>query len=582
MAKGNDQRALIYGGVVVALLAIGVLITQRGAPTRDADTGATPHGQASANAASPPKENAKSPGVLEQAAHVARKVTIRARLIGGAGARGTVSAGQLGLEDWNQSVVEKKHSAIELARFDDATTATITADAAGNGLLEVHLLPAPVYRIDALRTDDFAWYRHDLIPNEGKAAVGDDFDVGDIEPRKATGLRLTFKNAGAESHVELTPERIPDPQTTESASEWLSLTGRVRPELLAALRGEAPLLVRTDQPLLLAPLPPDPRIRLSFRTLTVGNQLSSEAPLAEGKITDVEIDLAKLSESGARGFATLTGTLVFENGVGPAAGLTIRRTNAPVADEQTTTKAGGFRFDALPAGVECTFTVDIPRPFSGHPIAPPVFTFSEILEAGENDRSRSIPTYKWLALTLSEAEQEELDELAKKSPLRQTIYLLQSRTSASSEWTDGSATEFLIEPGRVEVSIEKDAEYRIVAAPTSIFEIASEPAEFKPGLAEASTKLAGAIPDARSRTLTIAGPDGEILKIGKIWLNGGHRSLPPIQLLIPSSGVIALPPLNVEMMNVTVMNPSIGRAAVRVNPGGGDEIEIQVSESASE
>ncbi len=400
------------------------------------------------------------------------RIHIKARLLEGSLVEATLRVGSISAEDWIEINAEgSRRKPSDLLNFGDPRPIAVTPDGQGNGLLDLQALaPAAAYRIEALRPADGAWYAHDFIPEQGKVPTADRLDdLGDIPPTLPTGIELHFINAppGVED-FEVTLQRQPSQDTVKDASEALRLVERLRPDILDALREEGALLAHASDPLRLAPLPPDPTVRVRFRTLTGVEGNFSDFPLRPQQVLPVTVNLAAIFRDVPSGVASLRGRLLLGDTGRPLGGATIEREAAPLTRRQVTDADGSFAFDALPPGAPCRFHVQVPRGSSPRPLCreehwidytPP----ADPPPGGDRVEWR-IPPYRWIILKLTTADQAEIKRLTAQSPIRQPLYLLQR--SVDGAWTDISADEFLISPGEVAVSAIEDGAYRIVAAPS--------------------------------------------------------------------------------------------------------------------
>ena len=517
----------------------------------------------------------------------AETITVRARLLGGADVKAAVSAGTISAEDWTEinaqattlTQNEKPKSPLDFAHYQDPEWITPTPDDQHNGTISFSWAPlASVYRIEAIRPSDNAWYHARVELPKNLPATQTQFDFGDITPILPTGLRLSFANVpkGHEDFL-IGLQRRPDEASAQRASELLTYVEKVRPDILATLREEESLTANAAVMTTIAPLPPDPSIRITFRTLTGIEGKPVELPLKDQQVVDATIDLGAVFEGIPSTALSLRGRLLLGNSDTGIANASIERESAPLAGAQTTDADGSFSFEGIPPGVECTFNATIPRDDSPRPRSPSQATFKFTAPpdaTGQQVVEWRVPAYQWIVLKLDSERANEIAQLAKNSPIRQPIFILQRNTSGL--WIDEAADEFIPAPDEVAISVTARGNYRVAVAANPLFTILSTEAPITSDAPETIVTLTDFSREVPQRTLAISTHDGNPLKEGRVWLNGAYRSAPPIALTIPPSGIIPLPPLNAQILNVAAAGPGFDRIATTVTVGEDRDLKVQL------
>ncbi|MEO8377695.1 MAG: carboxypeptidase-like regulatory domain-containing protein [Candidatus Sumerlaeota bacterium] len=565
MQKANREKWILAALAVIVMVAIVVWLSRsKDAGRIESDRNRGEHSEKHITESARKGDALAGSATNSHATKLPTSIHLQARLIGGANSRATISLGTIAPDDWVEINAQVKNfksggkapkRASDLARFAAPEPIELAADANNNGLIDLPAIdPAAVYRFDAMRASDNAWYRARFVPAEGLLPNKTNYDIGDIEPILPTGIRITFVNAPpGQEDFELGLERRVTAETTEHASELLDYVAKARPDILEVLRGEAHLTMNAATIATLAPLPPDPSVHLTFRTLTGVEGAGIDVELKEQQIVDATIDLSRVFVGVPAGAISLRGRLLLGDSDLPIGGATIERENAPISGLQTTNADGLFAFEGLPPGVVCHFRVSIPRAETGRPLCPARATF-DYTAAVDGDTEQHVdwrvPAYQWLVLKMSKEQTGALGELAKKSPIGQPIYILQQNNRGM--WIDGAADEFIPADGEMAVSLTEPGDYRVAVAANPVYTLTSSDAQIGKGILETIATLPEFSADATARTLTVITPGGNLLREGRVWINGAHRSVPPIVMLIPSDGNIMLPPLNAEILNISV------------------------------
>jgi hypothetical protein len=201
-------------------------------------------------------------------------------------------------EDWieiNAEGTRRKPS--DLLNFGDPRPIAVTPDGQGNGLLDLQALaPAAAYRIEALRPADGAWYAHDFIPEQGKVPTADRLDdLGDIPPTLPHRNRASLHQRASRSRrLRGHPSTTAEPGNREGRQRALRLVERSAPTSSTPCARRVPSSRTHRDPLRLAPLPPDPSIRVHFRTLTGVDGNFSDFPLRPQQVLPVTVNLAAI------------------------------------------------------------------------------------------------------------------------------------------------------------------------------------------------------------------------------------------------------------------------------------------------
>lgn len=283
-------------------------------------------------------------------------------------------------------------SVLELIRFDAPLPVATVPDGDGNAIMMIpNLEAAAVYRIQAIRVRDDAWYHVLCIPASGDVPARGVYDVGVMHPILAAGLRVLFENAGdGQEEFLVTLERLADPQRVEEANVVLRRVEQRRPDILDAITGKGSLKGSASEPFDLAPLPPDPAIRLHFLTMTGLEGSAVDIALEKDTMIIARVNLAEVFRGLPTGIASLRGRLLLGNTEKPIEGAVIEREGAPLRGTQRTTTDGSFTFSALPPGVRCKFRVTIPRGDAGQSSEPRFYDFDYTPPADSKGAEQSV------------------------------------------------------------------------------------------------------------------------------------------------------------------------------------------------
>ncbi|MCC6548217.1 hypothetical protein IT570_13710 [Candidatus Sumerlaeota bacterium] len=574
-------------GAILAIVVIGIIASRR-----------TPRETVPAPEARVSRTSPQSTGIgrtVEAAPQPAERATTReapgpihvsARLIGGAGATATLTPGAISADDWSDynavakksGTQEKPKAIVDFAHFASPQAIAVIPDDLHNGVVSFSWVPPAVaYRIDAIRPSDNAWYRARILKPAKVPPQGLEYDFGNITPTLPTGVRLSFENAPpGQEDFELGIERRATAETTERASELLDYVEAVRPDILDALREGTRFAVSSSTSITFAPLPPDPTVHFTFRTLTGVEGGSLDVELHDQQVVDVMVDLASIFRDVPSEAVSLSGRLLIGNTSDPVTSATIEREGAPLAGRQVTDSEGAFAFDGLPPGIACQFDVTLAPAVGPRPIAPPraSFVYTPTSEQEQHVEWRVHP-YQWLVLGMTPEQVTALETISRSSPIGQPIFILQRKVEGA--FVDDAADEFIRSPGEIAVSLMEAGEYRVVIAANPVYTIISSEASVREGVPESLIRLPDIPATIPTRTLTILGADHSPIKAGRLWINGPHRSTPPISMTIPPSGEITLPPLNAETLNLSVALPNAERTTHSLPSAGSGPLELRLS-----
>lgn len=524
---------------------------------------------------------------------------VAARLAGGAGAaaggtlRAVVGSGEISSDDaaeqteWSERgrLGAGARDLLDLANVRSWSEAPVSVDphAPGHALIgPVELGPAAAYAVLGWSPEEARhWYALTLSGEEHSGNSGGESLRADPVSWTGIDLHLLNDHAGVTTWV-VRLERVvaEEPGAAEEASRLLNLVEVMAPELAHALLDGEPLLVAaqpaTTVPLRLAPLPPDPALRVVISAPSGREAPPVEFPLRPGSIRKADVDLSRLFSPESLKTVRLQGRVLVGASARPAAGARVEHLGGGPVPQQTETDAGGwFRFESLPAGPSLRFAVTTSSMEGGRPLAPERTEFDVELPAPVPDETRvtwRLPAYSWLVIDLPDAAFRRLHAGKYRN---YPVFLLQHRRSPTSPWEDVSARHFLPEPGAVAVSVSGGGDYRVVAALNPALLYGSEPARVTGtgGEVRAALDLPEEVPDGRVLRVVRRG-SGEPVPGASITFSGPNRSLPPLRGSTNARGVWQLPPANGAAV-AHVFTPA-GEWVQQVGATAGEEVVVEV------
>ncbi|MBJ6763537.1 carboxypeptidase regulatory-like domain-containing protein [Myxococcaceae bacterium JPH2] len=358
----------------------------------------------------------------------------------------------------------------ELANVSTWSPVAVAPTAGGGQVGPVDVPSAPRYRVLAWEEDGTSWSGDWM---SGEPPRSGEVDLGVLRATPPTGVRVRLLSTHADAGpFSLRVERGVDPLPAEAerASAWLSFVRLAAPALAAAMRDGSPLPVSSGQDAVLAPLPPDRRVRLWLRARSGQEAGPVEVPLREGRIEPVTLDADRLFPGGVAGTVTLHGRVLLGDSSRAPPDAVVElpggRTLAVASD-------GRFLAPELPAWRPTRFTLRVPEPSRGRPVAPArwAFTFTPTAGRTEAEEVWKVPVYRWLLLQLDGFTQ---GQLATRTQAPFPVYALQRRDEAGA-WRDVAAEAFLPEPEGLAVSLTSPGTYRVLIA-TSPVAVSPSPA----------------------------------------------------------------------------------------------------------
>jgi len=431
-------------------------------------------------------------------------------------------------------------SNIDLVNYDGWIDAPVTRNAFGGWMVGPVTVPEALsYRI--LAWGDSGYYLEDVVPTQFTPSEVQ--EVGNLSPTPFTGLKVRILNAGP-GQFSLFLSRIPDPDWSEEDSQIGQIMGFIAPEMKKGYAGQAISIEANGQ--VLAPLYPDPAIRICLVTRAGTRSAWVEVPLIREQINDIALDAASLFGSDPRDLVDLHGKLLFSDGT-PVKKATIRmkgqRHHSYEVDNH-----GRFHILGLSPHEPSTFRVNLPpdtghRPKSG---SRHHFIFNPDIEFDPSEPTEwIIPTYRWLVLGISGNDRLNLEG---NPPY--PIYILQIKEE--DEWKDLPADAFLEEPEGLAISLVRNGTYRGVIAFSPYHFLYSNEVIVN------STEQEVHIPvDLRASTtegnyhLQLVNEDrplGGVL----VSILGDHTSLPPKQGITNSEGILKLGNVNSGILFITI------------------------------
>ncbi|MEQ8822170.1 MAG: carboxypeptidase-like regulatory domain-containing protein [Sumerlaeia bacterium] len=417
-------------------------------------------------------------------------------------------------------------------------------------LLSPDLPDAPFYRVAAY-TDRGTLWLADVFPAETEPREVESQEYRmvpqPIEPIAPTGLRLRLVNdtlGQGEYLLRLSRRPAEDALWAEDASRIGGLLGRMAPAIAAAYREEAPLAVTVDEAARLAPLYPDPAVRLTLLTVSGVEAEPMVVELAPGQIVEAELDIGALfGDDAAAGLVDLRGRLVREGSGEPIAGALVERPGAPGQNQRITDEDGRFVFEGLPRARETKLRVLAAGPGSEFPATaeeemglgprramPRVhwLTFDPVADALEESATEAevtfeVPQFRWL---LAEIDERERERLAIGAKVPYPIYVLERYDEGADAWRETGAEEFLREADGIAVSIEDPGIYRVVAARSAVDMAYSEPALVENG--EARTPLDWEF-GRETQIYVEDAQTGRPVGGAYVAISGPYGSLPPLE-----------------------------------------------------
>lgn len=349
----------------------------------------------------------------------------------------------------------------------------VTISSAANGTIRLgpeNVPEAPMYRILAWDTDrNYYWHTVTRATDSKTTAV----DAGMISPGVPTGIRLRVVGKLPEYPAIL--QRIPG-ANAEKAGPFVPVIQHVAPEIADALLEETDVILSTEEPNRLYPLPPDEAIRIILLSPTGEESRAQEYRLEEGKVLEAELDADSLFAAGTFDTLTLRGKLLVEGTEEPvvSAGIALHEGDPP----ETVTDADGQFEVELPmlhptilsvSPVPTSGTRPLLRQQYGLEFSPEGLTTGSVVE-----RNFRLKPYLWLGLDLTG---KAATDLASHSALPYPIYVLQRHDSQKSTWSVAPADHFLPTGSSVVISVTDPGRYRVLAAASPVTVWASAPAE---------------------------------------------------------------------------------------------------------
>ncbi|RJS18333.1 carboxypeptidase regulatory-like domain-containing protein [Corallococcus sp. H22C18031201] len=351
----------------------------------------------------------------------------------------------------------------ELANVSTWSPVVVTPTASGGELGPVDVPSAPRYRVLAWEEDGTSWtgdWMSGAPPRSGGV------DLGVLRATPPTGVRVRLLSTHADAgpfSLRVTRGVDAQPAEAERASAWLTLVRLAAPALASALRDGSPLPVSLGQDTVLAPLPPDRLVRIWLRARSGQEAGPVEVPLREGRIEPVTLDADRLFPGGMAGTVTLHGRVTLGDASRAPPGAVVE---LPGGHALTVEPDGRFLAPELPAWRPTRFTLRVPEPSRGRPVAPArwAFTFTPTAGHTEAEEAWRVPAYRWLLLQLDGFTR---GQLAARAQAPFPVYALQRRDDAGA-WRDVAAEAFLPEPEGLAVSLTSPGTYRVLIATSSV------------------------------------------------------------------------------------------------------------------
>jgi hypothetical protein len=410
----------------------------------------------------------------------------------------------------------------ELANVREWLTASVTASTKGGVLGPVAVPPASRYQVVAFTPDGTFW-SGDFVP--GTKPVSGLLDAGVLRANRPTGVSVRLDGArDVEGTFSVRMERIVDRADAERASALMPVLALVDPDLGRALVNGTPVPVSPDADTRLAPLPPDPAVRLVLRAPSGREGTGVEVPLREGTVTPVTLDVARLFPEGVSRSLTLRGRVLLEGTSRPGGQVVY----GPTGAETPVDAEGRFTIPDVPAWHASRFSVARDEVERGRrPEAPSpwhvTFTPTDAMR-GAVDVEWRVPRFRWLVLRMDAFTRAQL---AERSQPPYPVYALERR-DARGAWSEVPTESFVDEADGVAVSVLEPGTYRVQVASSPYAVRASSVARVGGEGGDAEARLS---PDAASGS----GCEVHVTRAGRpvsgasVRVGGASRSLPPMR-----------------------------------------------------
>lgn len=439
----------------------------------------------------------------------------------------------------------------------------------------VELPVADAFALLAWNTDlHLYYYKRYVMPEE--VLTTSSLDFGILDPMPFTGVRLTLRGSAEFASLRAIVHRVP-PADPEASSQFLHLAQVMSPELTEALLTAEPIAVTLEQPNVLAPLPPDEAIEITFIAPSEIESEPVQVPLVEGKIVDAEVTLDDIFPTGAAATIDLQGVLEIGDTGNPLVGATVMRDVAGRTEGYTTDEKGTFHVSALPMDRITSFDVHTTRGGFRRPLVPERWSFEfvpPLTTTGSLVTARwSIPPYRYVVLDLSSPAARDALALAS---LPYPIYILERE--AGGQWQLEPIEFFEASAEEVAVAVTEPGRYRLLLAASPIALWESQPVRVTEKSLEMRTRLideSAAHAKVKLRVFDIR--TREPLARASVVISGRHASLPPLRLLTNDRGELEIVHHRCEAVSVWIEKKGYQPVQRTLSSGElGGEVEVNL------
>jgi hypothetical protein len=457
----------------------------------------------------------------------------------------------------------------ELANVREWMSAPVTAAAKGGVLGPVAVPPAPRYQLIAFTPDGTFW-SGDFVP--GSKPVSGLLDAGVLRANRPTGVSVRLTGTrDVEGTFSVRIERIVDPAEVERTSALLPVVSMVDPDLGLSLMNGTPVPLSLETDTRLAPLPPDPAVRLVLRAPSGREAAEVEVPMREGTVTPVTLDVAKLFPEGVSRSLTLRGRVLLEGTSRSGA----RGVMGPTGAEFAVDAEGRFTIPDVPAWRESLFFVWRDAAEEGRrPEAPARWDFlfkpTDAMR-GTADVEWRVPVFRWLVLRMDAFTRAQLRE---RSQPPYPVYMLEVRDPQGT-WSEVSTESFVEEEDGVAVSLLEPGTYRVQVASSPYAVRTSSVARVEAGGGEARLSPDPSPGSGCEVRVTRSGRpvSGALVRVG-----GASRSFPSVRAETDVTGRWRMGPVNSARVPMHVQDGDqeawVGDAAEACRTSGVVEVAL--------